>query len=606
MSSRFNLSYRHLAGNLIIYLLLTVLLQTAGAQMLNPRFRLAQSLLKNHEYTEALTIFKELNRQDPNNVVYIRGLRECLQETQKYDELIVLLTNVSSQFPEDYSWQIDLAEAYYLNDEHIKANDIWFGVINDQPKNIAVYRKIAGSMINQRLFDQAINVYTLAQQNISGQENLHIDIANLYKLQLSYGKATKHLLEFYLHNPNQISYIQNQILAMTDQAEKVTEILEAVEEQERRFPKQKNLAEIKAGIYIKLQKYDLALKSYRELEDTTSGGAFLYRFALSARNNGAYKEALDAYRIILGMHLTNLSLSQIYYDIAHCYRKIADTENSEYLSHAVTIYDSLVNANAPALIRQASLENLGDIFYKNYFDLDRAQEYYYEYLNTTPRNKDRDRVVVKLGDVYRAKNNLELARRTYKQATHKEFVDISQFKQAELIYFTGNFNQAEADFERLLKNIGPNHPLTNDILAYLTDIRTFKHDSLALASFAQAQLLQMRGKKSESAGIFSQLVYDKTILKYRALTSVVGNLFDLGRFDETSRLLSFYQENWPDDLNIDVVYYLRATAAEKMNENQTALELYQLILTKYPNSLYIEEARANARRLDQLIKKEQS
>ena len=95
-------------------------------------------------------------------------------------------------------------------------------------------------------------------------------------------------------------------------------------------------------------------------------------------------------------------------------------------------------------------------------------------------------------------------------------------------------------------------------------------------------------------------------MKYRALTSGVEDLFDLGRFDEARRLLSFFQENWPEDLNIDVVYYLRAVTAEKMNENQTALQLYQLILTKYPNSLYIEEARAHARRLDQLIKKEQS
>ena len=606
MNSRFNLHYKNVTSILIIYLLLTILPQAAGAQMLNPRFRLAQSLLKNHEYTEALTIFKELYRQDPKNVVYIRGLQECLQESQKYDELILLLTDVTHQYPEDYSWQIDLAEAYYLNDDHIKANEIWFDVVEYQPKNIALYRKIASSMINQRLFDQAINVYKLAQQNISGQENLHIEIANLYKLQLSYGKATKHLLEFYLYNPTQISYVQNQILAMTDQAEKVTEILEAVEEQERRFPDQKNLAEIKAGIYIKLQKYDLALKSYRELEDTKSGGAFLNRFALSARNNGAYKEALDAYQIILGMHLSNLSPSQIYYDMAHCYRKLADSENSEYLGYAIAIYDSLVNSNTAGLIRQASLENLGDIYYETYFDLDRAQEYYNEYLNQTPRNKERDRVVVKLGDVYRAKNNLELAQKTYQQATRKEYVDISQYKQAELIYFTGYFDRAEAEFEKLLRNIGSNHPLTNNILTYLTDIRAFKHDSLVLAGFAQAQLLQIRGKKSESANIFSQLVYDKTILKYRALTSGVEDLLDLGRFDEARRLLSFFQENWPEDIHIDVVYYLHAVTAEKMNENQTALQFYQRILTHYPNSLYIEEARTHARRLDQLIKKEQS
>ncbi len=606
MKLQFSLRRNYLLISLIGFLCLASLVQTAGAQIQNPRFRLAQNLLKHYEYKDALDIFQELYRTDPGNVLVIKGIQECYRELQEFDKLIDLLTGVTGRFPTNMDWQIDLAEAYYLNDEHINANQIWYGIIDRQPKNIAAYRRIAGSMINQRLFDQAIDVYTRAQQNISGQQNLHIDIANLYKLELAYGKASDHLLEFYKHNPKQLSFVQNQILTLTDQPDKVPEIIEAVENFSRRYPDQKGVTELKAGIYVKLGKYDLALQSYRALEDEKSGGAFLLNFALSARNNGAYGEALEAYQVILGLNTIKPNPSQICYDMAYCYKKMASPENPAYLSRAVSIYDSLAGARTQGPVKLASLENLGDIYYQSYFDLDRAQSYYNEFLKLTPANKNRDRVLLKLGDVYRAKNDLGMAQKTYSQATRQEERSISIFKQAELVYFRGQFGQAETNFEKLLQRIGPNHALTNDILTYLADIREHKNDSLALAAFADAQLLEIREKKSESAEIFSRLVYDKTPLKYRALTCGVQNLLDLDRNEEASRILTFYQDNWPDDVNIDAIYYLHGVTAEQMHEPQTALQFYQSILINYPNSLYLEEARTRARRLDQLLKKEQS
>jgi len=580
--------------------------QTAAAQMSSPRFRLAQSLLNNHEYKEALNIFQELYQDQPQNIFVIKGMQDCYRSMQSYDELIMLLTKVAGQFPSDINWRINLAEAYYLNDNHVRANEIWYNIIDYQPKNILVYRKVAGSMINQRLLDQAIEVYLAAQQNISGQENLHIDIANLYKLQLAYGLSTRHLLEFYAHNPNQKTFVQNQILTLTDESEKIPEILEAIEEFSLQYPHKKEVSEIKAGIYIKLGAYERALESYQQLEDEKSGGAYLVRFAISARNNGAYKEALKAYQLVLELNPDIPTSAQIYYDMANCYKNLSEPANTGNLSRAISIYDSLTNTNVSAQIKLASFENLGDIYFQNYFDLDRAQYYYNEYLKTGSQNRERDRVVLKLGDVYRAKNDLGMAQRTYRQVAQNELQDLSIYKLTELVYFRGQFTQAEKNFNKLLQSIGTNHVLTNDILTYLADIREFKSDSVALAAFARAQLLEMREKKSESVEEFSRLVYDKTPLGFRALTHGVENYLDLGKFDDALRLLSFYQENWPEDINLDAVCYWQAVTHDKMNDHQSALELYQKILISFPNSIFLEDARNRARQLDQLLKKEQS
>lgn len=606
MKSRSSLHTKYYLRFLIPIIFLAAATLPSYGQMSSPRLRLAQNLLRNDEYQEALNIFKELAQTEPRNIFVIRGMQECFRELQQFDQLITLLTQTIEQYPGDLNWPVDLAEAYYLNDDAQKAKEIWHNVIKSQPKNIAVYRKVAGSMISERLFDQAIEVYELAQSNIPGLDNLNLDIANLYKLQLAYGKATRHLLRFFATNPNQKAYVQTQILSMTDESEKVPEILEAVEQFSHSFPDDKNILEIKAGIYIKLGRYDLALDNYRQLEDEKSNGAYLVRFALAARDNGAFKEALKAYQIVLRMHPNIQNRAQIFYDMANCYRNYALTDSAASLNRAISLYDSLASGNPPLPVKLSSIENLGDIYNRKYSDLDRSRSYYEEFLKLSPRTPNRDRVTVKLGDIFRAKNNLDAAENFYKQVTTGAYADIAEYKQAELVYFRGKFSEAESGFNKLMSRIGMNHDLTNDILTYLSDISEFKTDSLALTQFARAQLLDVQDRKSESSEIFSKLVYDKSALKFRALTAGIINYLDLGRFDEAIRLLTFFRETWPDDLNMDTVCFLEALTTEKMNKPEKALELYQSVLVNYPNSLHIDEARNRARRLDQMIKKEQS
>ncbi len=68
-------------------------------------------------------------------------------------------------------------------------------------------------MIRQRLFDDAISVYTEAINNLKRQELLHLDIANLYRAQLNYEKASEHYLQYYMYYPKQFAFVQNQLLS---------------------------------------------------------------------------------------------------------------------------------------------------------------------------------------------------------------------------------------------------------------------------------------------------------------------------------------------------------------------------------------------------------
>ncbi len=103
-------------------------------------------------------------------------------------------------------------------------------------------------MIAMRLFDDAIEVYELAMVNLKTQHNLHMEIANLYKLQLKYGEAADHLLQYYIHNPKQFNYIQREILNLADEQEQLPKIIQTIERFDLEYPQLTQIKEIQANL----------------------------------------------------------------------------------------------------------------------------------------------------------------------------------------------------------------------------------------------------------------------------------------------------------------------------------------------------------------------
>jgi tetratricopeptide (TPR) repeat protein len=116
MKSQISLCSSYYLRFLIPFVFFVYGIFTAYGQMTSPRLRLAQNLLRNNEYQEALNIFREIAQSEPRNIFVIRGMEECFRELQDFDQLITLLTRTVEQYPGDMNWQVDLAEAYYLND----------------------------------------------------------------------------------------------------------------------------------------------------------------------------------------------------------------------------------------------------------------------------------------------------------------------------------------------------------------------------------------------------------------------------------------------------------------------------------------------------------
>ena len=583
-----------------------------SAQTNDPQFKLAEALEKSHDYNESLKIYYKLYVRYPNSPAIIGGIKRCYSGLQEYKKLILFLTDIVNNSGDKKIWQIDLAEAYLLDNQKEKALEIWQAQIDMAKGNINIYRLVALAMIRQRLYDEAINVYFEALNNIQGQYNLHIEIANLYKIQLEYGKATEHYLQYYLYNPKQKSFIERQILNMTDGGQQITAILNTINKFLDAHPEQLPIYEVKAGIYIKEKNFEKAFYVYKDLEITNKTGKYFNQFALEAFKNDAYEYTISSYKMLLNTLPNSPYKSQALYHMARAYSELAYQKRKEfksdiannYMSEAMALLDNLISSAQSSKYYFYSYIILGDIYFQFYYDLDRAIESYKMFIEKYPENKLRDEVLIKLGDVYLTKNQIDKAKNTYARVQDKDSKYVAQFKICDTYYYQGKFSLAASEYDKLLMKIGTANPISNDILSRQLLLKSYSQDSLMLLKYAQAELLVFQNKLSEASEKLYALSTAQLAISPLAGKYACELLYQLERFIEAKELLYYLRKSFPDNDYIDEVIFLLACTEQKLKNYHEALNLFKELFNQYKNSFFVKEARERAREINALLEKE--
>ena len=574
--------------------------------------KIAQSLERQHEYQQAVDMYLKLYNTKKNDINILRGIKNCYQGLQQYDQLITFLKKAQKITPGNLYVPSYLGEAYYQINQRSEAMRIWNSHLERHAKDIAVYRIVASSMIVMRMFDAAIAVYEMAMNNLKSQYNLHLEIANLNKLQLKYAAATDHLLQFYKFRPKQFAYIQKQILNMADEPEQLPEIIQTIDNFVTQNPKTLQIQEIQANLMIKIDNFESALEIYERLENDKTKGRYLARFANEAKKNHAYEYGLQAYRIILMRYPESQFGKDAPANIAHAYKLLAyqnrdagkfDLSGRE-IQKAVHLYDSITVNSANAIQKSEGHRQLGEIYDGFYYDLDKAIFHYKKYINLQPRGIQRDTGLIKLGDVYLRKNMLTQAGKTYAIVTTRQYKSIASFKNAEVLYYLGRFSEALDDLSGLQKTVSVKDGIYNDILERKQVIESFAGDSVNFYKFAQAELLIFQQKKSEAAEVLTDLARaDKKISTNAG--RIAGKLYlALDQPDRARELLQFLHDKYVDDIHMDEILFYLARSEENLGEYRRALDLYTQIITDHSTSLYLSDARRQARAMQEQLSKD--
>jgi tetratricopeptide (TPR) repeat protein len=580
------------------------------SQNIQQQLRTADALLANHYYESALDLYQKIYESDNRNLSAIIGIKKCLIGLQEYDQLIIFLEKTLKSQPARSPLYIDLGEAYFVNDDRENAFSVWSAHLERNKKDVSVYRLLAMAMIRQRLYDEAIEVYLKALERLKKQETLHVDIANLYKAQLNYEKASEHFLKYYLTRQKQFTFLQRQLVSLSDKGEDITPVVNAINSFLVIHPEQDKIREILAGLYLKDKQFNLAFEIYTNLETDKSNGLYIQKYSLEALSNQAYSYAIKGFEYLIQNYQTSPLVQQSYYDLGRSYASLAyslgeNEESAQNMEQAIKIYNDIINSNANALFVATSYINLADIYNEYYFDLDNAIINYQNFLKRNNDSKTRSRVLIRLGDTYLTKNLMEQSLKIYQLANHKDYLNIAEFKTAEVYFYSAKFREAEDSFTQLISKIKPNDPLMNNILARSLLIKSSSEDSISLARYARADLFQFQKKYALAAEEFEALSRDKNNLRAQAGINASKLYRQLGKYEESKSVLMTLMKELPEDKDRDEIIFLLAESEENLKNLKTALDFYHQLLTDFPNSLLIHRARDKARLLSIEISKDQ-
>jgi len=556
----------------------------------------------------------QLNNQDISNYL---SAKRCLLRLKDYDRLTSLILNLQ-QTRRELRFEVDLAEIDYAKGETEKALKHWQEILASNSRSHEAYALIGASLIENRLFDEAIEVYGKARKAFKDQGLFIFELANLYTARGEFDLVTQEYLNYLKQNPTQTYFIESRLTAVATTSDVVEAMSKTLNEALKENPKlARAIHQLLGAIYTVDQNYEKALFHYVQLEALpvdendknvkSAQGQLLYNFATTAASDGAFDFARQAYQLLLTKYSVSPLALQAEVGLARVF------EQQEQYPRAVEAYEKFIALHPQSSEAIRAAMRVGDIWFDHQFDLEKAKQAFERVLKNYPSSSFRVSALFRLGDCAVAGGSLAEAKQIYERVVAEsrngkaERLNEALLALAKLQLYQEQPTQALKYLDELL---GQNKPgqtsrpdeSENDALELLLLVRENKRDSVGLGVYGKARLAEFQRKhadcqeqvesylaKNPNSALSDELrllladAYRKTnqaALALQTLNGLVENPKSLFQDLALKRIAQIYDEDLKDHRNAQVSY--------------------ETLLEKFPQSIYIEEARQRIREIDKL------
>lgn len=582
------------------------------------KLRLAQSFERAGDWERAVPIYESLLLTDPRNYVYFEALRRGYVQLREYDKAVELIEYRLTLEQNNPQLLATLGSVYYQMGKESTADSLWQAVVRLDSKNPSMYRLIAGQMLEFRLYDRAIDLFTRARK-ITGDPHLFLsELANLYGAFQQYGRAAEEFVQLLVLQPAQLSDIQSRISVFFGRPEAITATREVVA---RALTKREDFVPLRqfyAWVLMEEKRYDAALEQYRIIDRTMRArGAQLFKFAERAADEGEYRiaasacdEALKAdppteliplIRLKYARAIEELTIDQDTTAAPPAPRR-AIPESALSSGTALKLYASVAQEYSGTRHAAQAYFRMGILQRDRFRDLDAALAAFNEAVRAGAGLPVAEKALLERADVLVAKNDLEKARETYTLLSSSRSADMRDralFHLAELDYYTAEFDSALAVLSRLAAQ--PATDLANDALS----LRYFIEENHglfteALKAYASADLLRRQKRDSEALEAFRSILrrFPTALLADDAAFTVGELLVRLRRYDDAVKAFRSIADDMPSSILRDLALMRIGEVYEReMHVSPLAIETYEELLRLFPGSIHAEEARKRIRRL---------
>jgi TolA-binding protein len=280
--------------------------------------------------------------------------------------------------------------------------------------------------------------------------------------------------------------------------------------------------------------------------------------------------------------------------------RVSETEKS--FQGIVGLYDAMIKDYPGSDLAAESLYRIGMIRMNRFIDLNGALDAFRQVKQSARMVELKCSASQRIAEVFVLQNNLVSAREEYlflQRTPLPMYQQQAQFRIAELDYFQGRFDSSLVELKPFVAN------LTSDLSNDALQLQYFMSENnsstpAALADFAKADLLMRQLKYAEALSQFEEVVRrNPTSLLVDDATLKMGELHLL--LNQVNNAIGAFQHivnDMPESILRDRAQMRTAEVYQTIIKNkEKAIAAYEQILSKFPNSLYVVEARKRIRQL---------
>lgn len=575
--------------------------------------KLAMQFYEQKQYEKAASYFDNLYDKNPD--AYFTYYYKCLVEIKEYSKAEKVLKKQIKRNDTAFHLYVWLGKLYKLQNNPDKEKEQYNKAIKELIPIQSYVFVLAHAFEDEELFDYALEVYKKGRKETRDSYPYYYEVAEIYKKKGDLKAMVNEYLDAIEFRESELYTAQTNLQQSLGYDEKNGGLNNPILKQELQKRIQQNADKVIFSeflIFLLNQQKDFegSFVQNKALDKREkSDGTRLMELAKLCISNENYSVSEKCYQYII-----NKGKDNPYYDIASI-----EKLNSQYLqitnqANPNTADIASLNTNIDLAIKQYGISNLTmplikkSALLKAYY-LNKPQEAMQNLEEViTQYTFDKNVVAeikIDLGDMNLLVGNIWDASLLYSQVEKDFKYDVvgqnAKFRNAKLSYYASDFKWAKAQCD-VLKG-ATTKTIANDALdlsLIITDAIGVDTNDAPLSMFASAELLVLQHQYEKALNrldsinsIFSEHTLGDDIYYKKAEIFKRTN-----RYAEAAKMYENILEFYPTDLYGDDALFKEAELYERyLNDTEKAKQLYQDVLTKYPGSIYVADARKRYRDL---------
>jgi tetratricopeptide (TPR) repeat protein len=581
----------------------------------SPDEQLAAQYYSSGEYDKAVVYYEKLYNKNPIALYYNYYLN-CLLFTKNYRKAEKLVGKQIKNYPSDLRLRVDQGRIYTAQNDPEKAKKEYREAIAAIDKNTRAIDVIELSNAFQGIneLDFAIESLKRGRKELAPNYTFNEELAAIYLVQKDYIGMVNECLDLVAIDArgNQ-QRMQNRFQTWMDgdAEEKIEPILKTeLLHRSQKEPDQLVWAEMLMWLFVQQKDFRAAMVQAKAIDKRTSGQGFqVMELSETAISNREYDAAMVGYDYVIG-----LGVKSGYYEKARIDRNKARLQQitgmANYTQNDLLQLETDMKTVLTELgksIRTVDLmRSLAHLQAFYLFNTSDAVQLLEEAITLAAVDQqEQANCKLELGDVLLLDGQVWEASLRYSQV-EKVFKNESigqeaKYRNAKVAFYMGDFEWSQVQLN-VLK--GSTEKLIANDAMYLSILIT---DNFALDSnpeplmlFANADLMLFQNRYDRATLYLDSINQrypahslgdDVLFLRYRIA-------FRQQKWIEAAEFLQLLLQNYSQDvLGDDAQFRMAELYDYHLNDKDKAMQLYQELLTKFPGSLYVVDARKQFRNL---------